>query len=1000
MLRSLWFISVFICGVSVVAAADLPCRFHFKFDGKYSLRPVRGGAERVMRDTTVRYNNLDSQKIVHLSGKTTVYENFALPSAPGELQVRFNIKGSSAGKCTLILNFNKHKGGNGSAGSVRFTVPVAEEWKKQTFYTIAPPDAAAVQFIYTVEGAANTIWINDLYFGYGADSVTFPLKAGDLKAPLTRHLWNPGAALGAFYNLSGRAAVSPIVRMAADAKGLYIAFENPWKPFKKVYQKNSRDQALWWDDCNEVFIHNPQINQGRHFIINANGAIYDSVLFQNQDGDPWKDDGKWNASGLQAYSIIHPDSWESRLFIPWSDLNVTLKDGLTLGINFTAENQSIPESLAWEVGGTYREVSRFAKLTLKEKRFTITRDRKTVGISYTIKRPAAKFDSLLAKGTPGNYVVGVSQHGSYISSFPPAVIAKNGREGFYRWQEELMECWGESGVDGPFFPWVTNNLKGGAGTVEKLHKKYNMHFPLSIHSSAQTGTARSRGAKFFLPRMPKKVAPVDPVLHQVMLESIRRLPAQKNFDLMKKTVSYIFGVDEPFNGVPEMFSKTENKESQAALDELSAVIRQQYGFGKYGLHDDYAEPGVDTPFCRIAFYRWFNQEFLKVSREWRDELRKILPGKPFEMATNNTCGGMAPLDYALFNGEADILSVDPYPTSATYQFGFARGLYHTGFSIKMLRDLAPQVAAKGTLQGFIYCGGRPVVTDLHEWTSQALKNGAQMIDWYCMDSTSNLFDCYREILSINNFVRKMDKLKLPEKPRTAILFSNCDQFALKDSALHPVYSVYSILGEHLKSNFCFVSPTSLARNIAKLDDFKLLYVPRLTYTDPELSAKIKKFAAAGGTVVIFDPRFMSWNIDGTPAAERAELTGIKSITPRSGVDELNSSYGKLKLYANNTLQLPTGMAVESYAINGTTARVIATYADNTPAAVENRYGKGRVIYFASQPFGNSGAVLEPGAWLKFFEAAAKESGSETGLPVWDFLIPAERLVPVKLQPLQ
>ena len=102
MLRSLWFISVFICGVSVVAAADLPCRFHFRFDGKNPLRPVRIPAERVVRDTTVRYNNLDSQKIVHLSGKTTVYENFALPSAPGELQVRFNIKGSSAGKCTLI----------------------------------------------------------------------------------------------------------------------------------------------------------------------------------------------------------------------------------------------------------------------------------------------------------------------------------------------------------------------------------------------------------------------------------------------------------------------------------------------------------------------------------------------------------------------------------------------------------------------------------------------------------------------------------------------------------------------------------------------------------------------------------------------------------------------------------------------------------------------------------------------------------------------------------
>ena len=246
----------------------------------------------------------------------------------------------------------------------------------------------------------------------------------------------------------------------------------------------------------------------------------------------------------------------------------------------------------------------------------------------------------------------------------------------------------------------------------------------------------------------------------------------------------------------------------------------------------------------------------------------------------------------------------------------------------------------------------------------------------------------------------MDKLKLPENPRTAILFSNYDQFALKDSALHPVYSVYSILAEHLKSNFCFVSPTSLARNIAKLDDFKLLYIPQLTYTDRELSAKIRKFAADGGTVVIFDPRFMSWNIDGTAAAERAELTGIKSIALRSGVGELNSSYGKLKLYANNTLQLPAGMAVESYSLNNTTARVIATYADNSPAAVENSYGKGRVIYFASQPFGNSGAVLEPGAWLKFFENMAKEAGAETNLPVWNFLIPAERLVPVKLKPLR
>ena len=62
-----------------------------------------------------------------------------------------------------------------------------------------------------------------------------------------------------------------------------------------------------------------------------------------------------------------------------------------------------------------------------------------------------------------------------------------------------------------------------------------------------------------------------------------------------------------------------------------------------------------------------------------------------------------------------------------------------------------------------------------------------------------------------------------------------------------------------------------------------------------------------------------------------------------------------------------------------------------PAAVEKQYGKGKVIYFASQPFGNSSLALKPGAWLDFFAAQAKEADEETGLAIWDFTIPEERL---------
>lgn len=984
--------AVCIGWVNFAQTADLPMKDHYTFDNKNTLRQTRNSISRVLVDKSVRYNNMGTQKIIHQGNASSAYNGFRLPAAPGELQVRFNIKGMTDGKCTLILNYNKKNGRNGSAGSTRFAVPITSGWRNHQFYTVVPADVFSVQFIFTVSGKPNTVWLNDIYFGYAPDHAVFPFKKGDLKAPLTHRAWNPKQQLGALYQLDGRSTHSPTVQMAADSSGLYVAFKNPWEPTKKVHPASSRDKALWWDDCNEVFIFDPKINRGWHYIVNANGAITDALIYQRQDGDPWRNDLKWNSPGVKAIAVDKGSSWESKIFIPWKDLNLKPQEGLTLGINFSSENQAILESSSWDVSGKYLEVNRYAALTFQKNTFTISRDRKLPEISYVIKRDKPQFESLLIKGTPGKYIVNASSHGGYFTSFPEAVQKKAGKKGFELWQNELMKCWGEAGMCGMPFPWVPNNLINGAKTVKELHKKYSMKFPLGIHSSYQMRIAREQGAKFILPRPPYKVSSIDPVMRKVMIQYIRSLKKNKYFTLMQGKLSDIYSVDEPLNGCTEMYSKTLNKQAHAALDEVSSTIKKRFGFGKYGLTDEFGKLDDDTPFRRIAFYRWFNHEYLQANKEWRNEVRKLFPDTPYEIATNNTCGGMAPMDYSLFDGEADILAVDPYPTSATYQFGFARGLYHTGFTVKMLRDLAPNMTARATLQGFIYCGGKPEKDEMREWTSQALKNGADCIGWYCMDSPTNFFEGYLEVLALNKLVSKLDKVDLPKNPRTAILFSNYDQYALHDNSLHASYSVYSILGEYVKSNFCFVSPTLLARNIVKLDDFKLLYVPKLTYTDKALTARLKKFAANGGTIVVFDPRFLTWNIDGTSAeADRTELTGVKSVIPRSSAKELESSFGKLKLFANANVQLPTGMKVESYALNGVTSKVIATYANKTPAVVENRFGKGKVIYFASQPFGNSNAALEPGNWVKFFTALAQESGSGTDLPIWDFLIPAERL---------
>ena len=984
---------VMLCfGIGLGFGADLPRTIHFQFDDRPYLRGAGEAASRVTLDPETRYQDHGSLKIAHSEARTSAYSSFRVPAAPGELQARFYIKGEKEGTCTLILNFNKAGGRNGSAGSVKFTVPVTTDWKLQELHTILPVETAAVQFVFALDGQANTVWLNDLYFGYGADTVKIPLSGSvSLRTPLNRPGWNPRTPFGAFYTLSGRASAGPTVQMAADGNGLFVAFQNPWNPEKAAAPAKSRDAALWNDDCDELFLFNPQTGQGWHFIVNANGAKYDARIYQEQDGDPWKDDPKWNAPGMQCLTSRTDNAWEARIYIPWADLGLAPGEGLTLGINFAAENKGLNENSSWEVGGSFREPNRFATMTLHDNIFTITRGRRQEKISYTVRRAKPVFDEVLEKGVPGHYEVGAAAHGCDKGSFPKALIAKAGDDEFYRWQGDLMKAWGEAGMTGPAFPWSPNYLKGGAAAVENLHKTYGMKFPYSMHSSYYNRIARQQGAKLILPRSARNVSPIDPVHRRVMTEAIRKWPHDRNYALMKDKIAYIYGIDEPFNGYTEIFSKTLNAKNQDALESVSEKVRSKYGFGKYGLPDEFGTHDAAIPFQRIAFCRWLNQELLDASIEWRDALREVFPGVPFEMTNNNTCGGMAPLDYALFDGESDALSVDPYPTSATYNFGFARGLYHTGFSVRMLHDLAPGAKTYLYPQCFIYCGGKPEPSDLREWASQALKNGAQGFKWFCTAAVADLFDCYLEMIAINKLVGRMDRLKLPGKSRTAILFSNYDQFALRDGSVHAAYTLYSILGEHLKSNFRFVSPTLLARGKADLGNYKLLYVPKLAYTDPELTAKLKKFVSEGGTMVVFDPRFLFWNIDGTEAAERAELTGVKAVTPREPAPELRGDFGVLPLSPNANVKLPTGLAVESYAMEGADGKVIAFYPDGAPAAVEKSYGKGKVIYFASQPFGNSSLALKPGAWLNFFDKMAKEVGEETGLAVWDFTIPEDRL---------
>lgn len=244
----------------------------------------------------------------------------------------------------------------------------------------------------------------------------------------------------------------------------------------------------------------------------------------------------------------------------------------------------------------------------------------------------------------------------------------------------------------------------------------------------------------------------------------------------------------------------------------------------------------------------------------------------------------------------------------------------------------------------------------------------------------------------------MDKIKFPEKTETAVLFSLYDQYALADNVQNAAYSVYSILGEHVGTSFRFVSTSSLALGQTKLADYKVVYVPKLTYTTPELTAQLMEFVERGGTLIVFDPRFLSWNIDGTAVEEQVGFTGVGKRVARDEAKSLLYGGLELPLSPNAYITLPTGMSCECYAFEAVTGNVVATYPDGSAAAVEKEHGAGRLVLFAAQPFGNADLAVAPGKWSDFFRAEATKTDQKTDLPIWRFQIPKDALEQIELVP--
>lgn len=911
---------------------------------------------------------------------------------------------ATAGQLKLEINFNAKGGGNGSAGHWNTSIPLGSadgQWQHHRQIFAAPPDAVAAQVALTLENDKEGVWLDDVRLTDQTEAVIYPADyPPKIDGRLDDPAWKRATPLEGFWpndNTAGEASLLTTAWMTYDKENLYIAIVNDEPHMEGLRAKiTQRDGAVWSDDCDEVFIVPPDAN-GVHLAVNSLNTQADLAMVRDSAGDIQQNLG-WNGQWQSAVAKGDKE-WTVEIKIPLATLKTHIKPGADWKIDLCRERYAeMPQATHWNrASGEFGAVDKFADLTFGDKDARLTRFVEDVSQNpLAIERPDAQFQSLLSD-QPGHYDVSDWSTNVYLKDYPASVQKKYTAQTWRSHVETLLDHFGEAGMSGPVFPWASERL--GWEMLERLNAKYGMTYDLFIDNSALSQAAREHGAKWFYPASEaheRQVAIIDPTLIAAIEQSNEAYV--KSDPRILKLMHFVIGIDEPSNIIFEAFSPTRRPDMKSDLAKVDEEIREHFGHGKYGLFDQYASEDAATPFKRIAFLKWWNHHLADAIGQLQAFFRTVTPGKPFVGFDINTTNSMNPGDVTLLSPHTDWISTDPYPTATLAKYGQARALYHTGFSTKLLTDMGGK-PLRAICQCFVYYGGSPTPADIREWASQALKNGATSLAWYTSGPAQvTVPKAFDEMIRVNGVVHRMNKLPLPTRTHTAIFFSQVDRWARDDKPMDAAYSLYALLGERLGSWFRFVSDTQLAQNPAALDSYTLIYVPGLTYVDRTVAERLVDRAKAGATLVIFDPNALTWATDGTHLNDLRQAAGGFALgAPRHDNLLLSSGdadIGKLKAGAPLPLTPQANGEnigrIEAYTLNHMPpgAKVVATYADGTPAAYRLALGKGSVIWFAAQPFGNADLVLKDNNWIPWLGGMAAQVGEKTDLPSWHFLIPA------------
>ncbi|NMA21079.1 MAG: hypothetical protein GX927_10920 [Lentisphaerae bacterium] len=461
-----------------------------------------------------------------------------------------------------------------------------------------------------------------------------------------------------------------------------------------------------------------------------------------------------------------------------------------------------------------------------------------------------------------------------------------------------------------------------------------------------------------------------PEIKEMYLEEVRKLAKGEN-------VKALYIGDEMSEVLElKLIEEFQKKPDHAGLKEVDAIIKQEFGQGKYGIPTSLE---MSDPLGWIAYRRWLNKSLVELFHETYKTAKAINPD--IVVVSDDPIGSQNKIySYADWRGAVDIVTHQLYPRNNQHVDSF-------GFLTKRLKDLtgAADVWPVPHVEEY---GASFTPSEVLDKLSSCVRGGATGFHYYLGDTTGSRSgkkhmvheywgapDRYQVEVSAQKLMASLPRLNFPDPD--AAVFSATDSLRahpgvqLRTASEFDLH-LHGLLGYGAGVWFKYINELTLQ----DLQNYKFIASAENEFIDENTLQSLREYVQAGGVLLLLNPFAFSRTPEGASlAAARTEFTGVADVQRTAAAVSLK--YGDMVLPVS-------GLATAQLSVTPK-ARILGSLDNGLPGIVESTYGKGRVITLAVNPCVRKTAGNK--IWSDFFKAFAKDAGSQVDCDIWRFKLP-------------